>query len=87
MNVWRDVTESVLRAGCGSVLGPDTRRRTRWWDLRLECGHHVERHVRYRKLDSPARQGTRRAAADVLPPVARVACRECARLALKEMFS
>lgn len=87
MNVWRDVTEAVLRTGRGSVLGPDTGRRTRWWDLLLSCGHHAERHARYRKLDSPAPQGTRRAAADVLPPVTRVSCPECTRAVLKEMFS
>lgn len=87
MNIWREVVSSELHAGRGSVLGPATGRRTRWWVLTLTCGHKAERHVRYRKADLPAPKGTRRTSDDVLPPPTRVSCRECARAVLKEMFS
>ena len=87
MNIWRDVEHATLRSGRGSFLEPAARRRTRWWDLTLTCGHRTERHARYRKADPPLPQGTRRSADDVLPPVVRVACLECRQDALKEMFS
>lgn len=46
---WRKVEKAEgPRVGRGSVLGPDTDRRTAWWVLHLECGHRVERTVRYK---------------------------------------
>lgn len=78
MSAWRRVTgEPRIRQGRGSVLGPDTSRRTRWWVLTLECGHTAERTVRYRPLPAAERQrgGTQhRDLADVLPAPRRVRC-------------
>jgi len=71
----------ALREGRGSVLGPDTSRRTRWWEMRLECGHTVERIVHYRPVPNPDRGGTQhRRRSDVLPPPRRVRCEFCHRL-------
>jgi hypothetical protein len=67
--------------GRGGLLGPDTSRRTRWWELDLDCGHKVERTVRYRPRQPPyARQrgGTQhRSASAVLPAPKRVRCEFC----------
>jgi hypothetical protein len=67
--------------GRGSVLGPDTSRRTCWWELDLECGHTEERTVRYAPpTDGYARQrgGTQHRSADaVLPAPKRVRCGRC----------
>lgn len=41
----RRVTAAVLKTGRVGLLGPDTSRRTSWWELTLECGHMVERPV------------------------------------------
>lgn len=40
-------------SGRGSVLGPNTSRRNRWWDLFLECGHTVNdpRWLAWHKLE------------------------------------
>jgi len=77
---WRRVTDvRGFYEGRGSVLGPDTSRRTRWWELTLDCGHYAERTVRYQPLQPPtARQrgGTQHRSADaVLPAPRRVLCR------------
>jgi hypothetical protein len=81
---WRQVT--VAKGpfqGRGSVLGPDTSRRTAWWEMVLECGHASERTVRYgpRKDGfTRSRGGTQhRSLDDVLPAPGRVLCRmgEC----------
>jgi hypothetical protein len=73
-----DEPAPALREGRGSVLGPDTSRRTRWWDMQLECGHKVERIVRYRPLYPTQRGGTQhRSRSDVLPPPHRVRCEFC----------
>lgn len=82
-NIWREVSAARLH----SALEPATSRRTRWWVLTLTCGHQVERHVRYRKTDPPLPKGTRRSADDLLPALTRVACPQCRRAVLKEMFS
>jgi hypothetical protein len=62
------------------VLGPDTSRRTAWWELRLECGHYAERTVRYgppKNGHSRQRGGTQhRSLSDVLPAPQRVLCSE-----------
>lgn len=63
-----------LREGRGSVLGPDTARRARWWELRLDCGHTVERSVRYRPRGGRL---ARRALSEVLPPPKRARCHLC----------
>jgi hypothetical protein len=75
---WRFVLkddEPVVRTGRGSVLGPDTSRRARWWVLDLECGHRVERSVRYRKR--PERYPAGRSRHDVMPHPDRVRCEHC----------
>jgi hypothetical protein len=77
---WRKVTgKPDLHAGRGSVLGKDTARRSRWWDLPLECGHVEQRTVRYKALGPAAQRGgtQRRRAADVLPAPGRVRCGQC----------
>lgn len=79
---WRDVTKVWGPCeGRGSVLGPDTSRRTRWWELTLACGHKVERTVRYRPLQprrARQRGGTQhRSLDDVLPAPRRVRCEFC----------
>lgn len=79
---WRQVTgEARQKSGRGSVLGPDTARRTRWWELPLECGHTEERIVRYRPHQDgwPAQVGgtQHRGKDDVLPAPKRVRCDRC----------
>jgi hypothetical protein len=78
---WRTVvTVTGPFEGRGGLLGPDTSRRTRWWELDLDCGHRAERTVRYSPpTDGYARSrgGTQhRSAADVLPAPKRVLCQE-----------
>jgi hypothetical protein len=79
---WRKVTGMPqTRTGRGSTLGPDTTRRTRWWELPLECGHTEQRTVRYRPHGDPKRSDDawrrRRTAADILPAPTRVRCGQC----------
>lgn len=78
---WRAVVKQSLHSGRGSVLGPDTARRQRWYDLDLECGHAVQRTARYRHMDDRQRQDEawrrKRSAADVLPAPKRVRCEHC----------
>lgn len=75
---WRTVVRASLRAGRGSVLGPDTSRRTHWWALGLVCGHEAERTARYTRQANAQRGGTQhRSRRDVLPPPAQVRCAEC----------
>ncbi len=75
---WRAVVSAELRVGRGSVLGPDTTRRARWWELGLKCGHKTQRTVRYKRSDDPQRGGTqRRDIGDVLPAPKRVRCELC----------
>ena len=72
------VVGSELFEGRGSVLGPDTSRRTRWWELTLECGHVVERTVSYDPNTRPAMKHARNKG-DVLPAPKRARCYECSR--------
>lgn len=83
---WRDVVgrtgggpaEDGLVTGRGSVLGPETSRRTAWWELRLSCGHDVCRTVRYTPRPGAHRGGTQhRRTSDALPPPRRVRCELC----------
>lgn len=76
---WRLVTGTPrLSEGRGSVLGPDTSRRARWWVLPLECGHKAESAARYRPHQDgyPAQRGgtQHRSRDDVLPPPKQVLC-------------
>jgi hypothetical protein len=76
---WRDVMSSRLTTGRGSLLGPDTSRRAKWYVLDLECGHRVERSARFRPLPNPSRGGTQhRSRSDALPPPRKVRCEVCA---------
>lgn len=73
----RLVVEAHMGSGRGSVLGGDTWRRVRWWNLTLECGHTQQRTVRYR----PHPQGYRiaqRVMSDALPAPTRARCHDCA---------
>jgi predicted RNA-binding Zn-ribbon protein involved in translation (DUF1610 family) len=80
---WRrvlDDPEPRLREGRGGILGPDTSRRTRWWEVALDCGHHTERIVRYApRADGRTRRGgtQHRSLDDVLPAPRRVRCEFC----------
>jgi hypothetical protein len=79
---WREVTSaSSIHTGRGSLLGPDTPRRSRWRELDLECGHRVERTVRYGPHQdgyAPQRGGTQhRSYDDILPAPKRVRCEKC----------
>ncbi len=79
---WRQVTGTpAWRSGRGGLLGGDTPRRTRWWVLALECGHQVERTVRYgpHRDGWPVQRGgtQHRDAADILPAPRRVRCEVC----------
>lgn len=80
MKIWRKVDAARLRECQGR-----TWRRTRWWELDLECGHTAERHVRYRRLAAPQSQGTRRTADDVLPAPVLVSCGPCTAAVMREI--
>lgn len=81
MKPWRKVEKKLgLGAGRGSFLGPDTTRRTKWWNLKLTCGHEVERTVKYfpRSDGFVQRGGTQhRSRNDVRPPPKKVRCEYC----------
>ena len=70
----RHVTTAVLREGRTGLLGPDTSRRSRWWDLGLDCGHVEERPARYLPRKARRRQRVR---TDVLPAPTRARCFTC----------
>jgi hypothetical protein len=79
---WRTViSASEPYTGRGSLLGPATARRNRWRELALECGHQVERTVRYGPHQdgyAPQRGGTQhRSYDDILPAPKRVRCEKC----------
>jgi hypothetical protein len=80
-DAWRKVvTVTGPVAGRGSVLGPDTARRGRWWELGLECGHTATPKVRYAPLPKGMSQrgGTQhRLASDVLAAPRKVICHGC----------
>lgn len=75
--IWQKVTDAQLRTGRGSVLGPDTTRRTRWWELTLECGDKTERNAAYQRERSHGDKWDPRVAEDLLPPPKRVVCETC----------
>lgn len=70
----RRVTLARIREGRVGLLGPDTGRRRRWWELTLECGHIVERYCTYVR---GAPFGVR----DVRPAPQRARCDLCAPVA------
>lgn len=77
---WRDVHEPRLRHG-RSGLGSQTYSR-RWWDLRLDCGHLVERTARAKPGAAGGRSGfalMNHPVSDdeLLPPPKRVRCEDC----------
>ena len=74
---FRLVTGAIQRSGRGSVLGPDTSRRTRWWELTLDCGHIVERSVRYKKNGRGFPGSRGRKQEDALPPPGHARCEFC----------
>lgn len=69
--------------GRGSLIGPDTARRSRQWVLILSCGHVTSRPVTYGpSADGRAlsRGGTQfRSGEDILPAPKRVRCGDCER--------
>lgn len=73
----RSVTTPVLRGG-GSIFAPF---KFHWWELRLECGHVVERRCRWAKVDRPNRGWAAQHHAPsldrLLDAPARVRCEEC----------
>ena len=79
------VGEPRLRCGRGGLLGPDTYRRTHWWDLTLACGHRKDVTAKYRpRADGRVQRGgsspsRSRGPHDVLPPPRRCRCDECPR--------
>lgn len=82
MRPWRTVLADPaprIREGRGGVLGPDTDRRARWWEMRAECGHLVERSVRYTPSGEGRGYVRHRARTDILPAPARVRCEHCPR--------
>lgn len=72
------VVEARERSGRGGILGPSTSRRTRWYDLTLECGHIVERTPEYEDRD-PSLKGQPRNWHQALPPPERARCDFCPR--------
>lgn len=77
---WRKVVHADEPMACrGGLLGGETSRRTHMRTLTLECGHKVERTVRYKPAERPQVGGTQsRSATDILPPPKRVRCEMCA---------
>lgn len=39
--------------GGSSIMNPGLKHH--WWQLRLECGHTVERRIRWKRIDRPRR--------------------------------
>jgi hypothetical protein len=70
---WRQVETSTMR-----THGPDDERHTRWWELRLVCGHTVERLVKYKVVPGLSRGGkSRRSETDIMPAPRRARCEFC----------
>ena len=78
MNPLRKVIDSHYRSG-QSIFASFT---IRWWDLQLECGHSVERRMRFPKQVGRAIRGYAimhhpRKHGEELPPPGRVRCEFC----------
>lgn len=85
----RDVVRSLLMSGRGSVLGPDTSRRTHWWELTLSCDHTVERTARYVPLTDEQRAAgespRQRRPSSVRPAPRRARCATCGATARRSL--
>lgn len=72
------VISSQLREVRGGLLGPDTSRRVRMYELQLECGHRVDRFVKYPPRSGPRANGWHpRRLSEALPAPKRALCDEC----------
>jgi hypothetical protein len=75
----RAVVEARLRGG-GSIVAPF---KSHWWNLRLECGHTVERRIRWKPVPNPRRGWAAQHHGPSLTrlpdPPKRARCEECAR--------
>jgi hypothetical protein len=76
---WRKVTKAVARGG-GSIFAPI---KFHWWYLTLECGHEVERRIRWLPIENAPKGWAalhRGVSLDRLPPdPKRARCSECGR--------
>jgi len=73
-----DLIDYGPKSGRGSFLGPDTTRRTNWWELNLECGHMVERYAK--RVSDDGRKGNSwhpRTDLPFAPPPTYVRCDYC----------
>lgn len=75
----RKVEQAMVRGG-GSIFAPF---KFHWWELRLECGHTVERRIRWLPVERPLRgwhAQHRGVSLWRLPPDPQYArCEECGR--------
>lgn len=76
---WRTVLRATL---CGANSIGNNRLTMRWWDLTLDCGHVVERPVRFPPQEGVWRRGFAaqhhpRPKSEALPAPTRVRCRLC----------
>ena len=76
----RAVVKHHVRFVRGGLLGPDTSRRVGMYELTLECGHRVERFVKYAPNTQMGRANGwhPRPYDDILPPPVRARCDYCA---------
>lgn len=81
----RKVAKAIEMSGRGGLfMAGHMRIDMVWWELHLECGHHVERTARYPKGASEGRRGWARlhhppTGVDVLPAPKRARCEYCGR--------
>lgn len=68
---WRQVVQSFITDGRSCIRGTVNH----WHECRLECGHRVDRPVRYGIR--PTGWNRKRKLDDALPPPKRVRCQEC----------
>lgn len=79
MKALRKATTARIRKGASIGLGGGM---CRWWDITLECGHQVERPVRFPKQTGFVRRGFaaiyhKRALSEALPAPKRCRCEIC----------
>lgn len=74
---WRAVVRASVRGG-GSILAPI---KFHWWALTLDCGHEVERRIRWKPIPNAPKGWAaqhRGVSLDRLPPEPkRARCPEC----------
>lgn len=73
---WRTVTEAHETEGSSNGLNRAHSRIARWWELDLDCGHHVTRNARYAPAAARTYRRSRRSS-DMLPAPIRVRCDHC----------